>query len=67
MHCRKFSGAKRWGGMVGDMLRKAADKRAPAGSPMTDFTPETEITKEVCKLPRLHILARAQALRLLPL
>jgi NADH:ubiquinone reductase (non-electrogenic) len=42
----RFGGSKRWGGMVGDALRKAANKQASPGSPMTDFTPETEVTKE---------------------
>ncbi len=44
------TGAKRWGGMVGDALRKVANKQAPPGTPMADFTPETEVTKEVCFL-----------------
>lgn len=42
----KFGGPRRWGNMVGEMLRKAAAKQAPPGSPVTDFTPETEVTKE---------------------
>lgn len=42
------TGAKRWGGMVGNALRKVANKQAPPGTPMADFTPETEVTKEVC-------------------
>ena len=42
--------------MVGDMLRKAANKQASPGSPMTDFTPETEVSKEVCSAQHEHCL-----------
>jgi hypothetical protein len=42
--------------MVGDMLRKAANKQASPGSPMTDFTPETEVTKEVRPAVHEHCL-----------
>ncbi len=43
----KVGGTKRWGGMVGDALRSVAAKRAPLGSPVAGYTPETEVTKEV--------------------
>ena len=45
--------------MVGDMLRKAANKQASPGSPMTDFTPETEVSKEVCAWRRMICLLSA--------